>query len=31
VMAWVRSYERFWSGRLAALGRTLDRMRGRDR
>ncbi len=31
VMAWVRSYERFWSGRLAALGRTLDRMERRDR
>src|SRR5262245_60046176 len=26
VMAWVRSYERFWSERLAALGRVLDEM-----
>src|SRR5690349_21504904 len=31
VMAWVRSYESFWSGRLAALGRTLVRMKGRAR
>jgi DNA-binding transcriptional ArsR family regulator len=31
VMAWVRAYERFWSGRLAALGRTLDNNRRRDR
>jgi DNA-binding transcriptional ArsR family regulator len=24
VMDWVRVYERFWTGRLAALGRVLD-------
>jgi DNA-binding transcriptional ArsR family regulator len=26
VMAWVRTYERFWKRRLDALGRTLDEM-----
>jgi DNA-binding transcriptional ArsR family regulator len=31
VMGWVRAYERFWTGRLAALGRTLDGMEGRRR
>jgi len=24
VLAWVRSYERFWTDRLATLGRVLD-------
>lgn len=31
VLGWVRSYERFWKGRLAALGRVLDDMGRRDR
>jgi hypothetical protein len=30
VMRWVRNYERFWSDRLAALGRVLDEIEGRD-
>jgi DNA-binding transcriptional ArsR family regulator len=27
VMGWVRTYEEFWTGRLDALGRTLDEMK----
>ena len=30
VLAWVRSYERFWTGRLTALGRVLDEMETTD-
>ena len=30
VMRWVRAYERFWSGRLAALSRVLDEMGGNE-
>ena len=30
VMRWVRAYERFWTGRLAALGRVLDGMEEGD-
>jgi DNA-binding transcriptional ArsR family regulator len=28
VLAWVRGYERFWSARLAALGRVLEETKG---
>lgn len=31
VMAWVQSYERYWQGRLDALGCTLDAMDSDDR
>lgn len=31
VMAWVHTYERFWTDRLAALGRALGEIDGRDR
>jgi len=30
VMSWVRTYERFWSDRLAALGRVLDDMKEKE-
>ena len=30
VLAWVRSYERFWDRRLTELGRVLDGMEGRE-
>jgi DNA-binding transcriptional ArsR family regulator len=30
VMRWVRNYESFWSDRLAALGRVLDEIEGRE-
>lgn len=31
VERWVRTYERFWTGRLAALGRVLGEMERRER